>query len=340
MAKFPLRAVSGIRPSKPHLGHYFGALRWQIELQNQHPTKCFYFIADLHAITSARTESVNQSKSLNDQILEVACTYLALGLDPQKACLYRQSSVEKNAYLMLLLTRFASPRDLQRNPVTKNSSAPISASAYSYRLLMSADIIGMQATLIPAGSDQSGNISTASNIVKAFNHFSNESILPKPSLQSPLDYMVPGIDGKKMIGSNSIELFYDDPSVLKSKIFSIRTDSKGGTEAKDPTDCNVFKLYNVVAEPDEINEMVKKYKSGVSYAQAKKDLYKAIRSRFDAYEASYRYWKSKPSDVLDILHEGASIAEESFEHVLDAVCKKLGLRELAPNHYYASEAHK
>lgn len=317
------RIVSGIQPSgELHLGNYFGAIQHHIALQDE--GDCFYFIADYHALTTSKDPVL-----LRQRTFAAACVYLALGLDPNKAVLYRQSAVPTVTELAWLLSTTTSMGLLERAPSYKDKVARgISASAglFTYPVLMAADILAFRADIVPVGADQLPHIDICRDIVKAFNAlYGDVFTLPSPKVTTAVP--VPGLDGQKMSKSynNIIPIFASDKE-LKKAIMRIVTDSTPLEKPKAPDKCVVFRLYSLLASQHEISDLRQKYQQGgFGYGDAKKLLIQKMEEVFGVFRDRYYRFLATPDDVEDILREGGRRASAAAKKVVDRVRTATGL---------------
>ncbi len=278
-----MNALSGIQPTgRFHWGNYFGAIRQYIALQD-HPKRAqaFYFIADLHALTTVRgTPDV-----LRDYVRDAALDLLALGLDPSKATLFRQSDVPQVTELTWILMTITQMHLLEKCHAYKDKrdkGIPADAGLFTYPVLMAADILAYDSDLVPVGLDQVQHIEVTRDIAQRFNVMYGETLrLPEAYV---LDHSakVVGTDGEKMSKSygNTIEIF-EEPKKLKKKINGIKTDSTPVEEPKNPDADSVFALYKLFASPDEQQALAARYRAGgMGYGEAKSALYEAAMSYF------------------------------------------------------------
>jgi len=325
--EFSPRVLSGIQPTRGvHLGHYFGAIRHHIQLHHEYPGECFFFVADYHALTRGKDPDI-----VSEGTLELATSYLALGLDPEKAIFFRQSDVPAICELGWILSCLAPVGLLARSPVFKNAKArDRSAGVLSYPVLQAADIFSVQATLVPVGKDQLPALEIARDLADKFNTRFGSFIFPLPEPRMSPYPLIKGTDGRKMHPgyNNRIHLF-DSYSKLRSKVNSILTDSKGVRDKKDPESCTIFHLYSLVASTDGIIQMREKYREGlIGYSDAKRELLIAIQEFFEPFQDKYIKLKNDPDRVLDILREGFITAKREASAVLDEVRYLVGLREI------------
>ena len=240
------RILSGIQPTgRFHWGNYFGAIRQYIDLQDK-PETAFYFIADLHALTTVRNPA-----ELRGYTLDAALDLLALGLDPNRASLFLQSDVPEVAQLCWILLSGAPMGLLERCVSYKDKKARglrADAGLFTYPVLMAADILVYDSDIVPVGEDQVQHIEVARDLAGSFNHeFGETFVLPKEKILDS-SARVPGIDGQKMSKSygNTLAVF-EDPKVLRKQIMRIVTDSRTPEQPKPPEGDHLFELYSLFA---------------------------------------------------------------------------------------------
>ena len=320
-----MRVLSGIQPTgKIHWGNYFGAVRQYIELQ-KHPA-ALYFIADLHALTTVRNPAELQANVTN-----AALDLLALGLDPAKATLYVQSDVPEVTELTWLLMTVTQMHLLEKCHAYKDKKAKglaADAGLFTYPVLMAADILLYDSNLVPVGQDQIQHIEVTRDVGQRFNTIYEKEVfvLPEPYVVQSLA-KVPGLDGEKMSKSynNTIEVFME-PKQLRKKIMSIKTDSKGVEEPKDPETCSVFTLYKLFANEEQQTALAAKYRAGgMGYGEAKQALYDQAMETFGPAFERRRQLAEDPNTVRDILHEGAKQARVKATEVLQRARDACGL---------------
>jgi tryptophanyl-tRNA synthetase len=319
-----MRVLSGIQPTgRPHWGNYFGAIRQHIALQDNE--QAFYFIADLHALTTVR-----DPKLLQEYTREMALTYLALGLDPKRATLFRQSDVPEVAELTWLLMTVTSMHLLEKCHAYKDKKAkglPADAGLFAYPVLMAADILLYDSDLVPVGADQVQHIEVTRDIAQRFNGVFGEVLTLPNAHVVEATAKVPGTDGEKMSKSygNTIDIF-EEPTKLRKKIMSIKTDSTPVEEPKDPDRCSIFALYTLFATPEQQAMLAKRYRAGgMGYGEAKQALYDAALAHFAEPRARREQLASDPTVVDDILKAGAEKARAKGRAVLDRVRNACGL---------------
>jgi len=319
-----MRVLSGIQSSgKLHLGNYLGAMKQHIHMQHEH--ECFFFIANYHSLTT-----VQEPPLLREYTRDVALDYLAMGLDPQKACLFRQTDVPEVCELTWVLSCVTGKGLLERATSYKDKVAKGIASSmglFSYPLLMAADILIYRSDLVPVGKDQVQHIEMTQDMAGYFNQTFDREVFKRPEAKLNEAMIVPGVDGQKMSKSygNTIELF-DTPGRTKKRIMSIKTDSTPVEAPKDPTSCNVFALYKLLAEPDEVAALKQRYEAGgMGYGDAKKLLAEAVE-RLLAPARERRTKLEGDSDyVEDILVTNAKKARRIAQGVMADVYDACGL---------------
>lgn len=320
-----MRVLSGIQPSgKLHWGNYFGAIQQYIALQGNEQS--FYFIADLHALTTIR-----DAKQLTQNTWDAALDLLALGLDPAKAILFRQSDVPESTELMWLLITVTQMSLLEKctsykDKITKGFSAD--AGLFTYPVLMAADILLYDSDVVPVGADQVQHIEVTRDIAQRFNSTYGGEILHLPTARVLKDgAKVPGTDGDKMSKSygNTIEIF-EAEKPLRKKIMSIKTDSLPVEAPKDPEACSVFTLYKLFATPEQQSALAERYRAGgMGYGEAKQQLFEAAMTYFAAARAKRQELAQNLDQVESILQEGAKRARAKGQEVLARVRKACGL---------------
>ena len=302
-----MRILSGLTPSGAiHLGNYFGAVRQWIELQDK--GEAFYFIANYHALTSVRNAEV-----LSKNTFDVALDYLALGLDPERAVLWRQSDVHEVCELAWILTTVTPMGLLERCHAYKDKvSQGMSPDhgLFAYPVLMAADILLFDSDKVPVGEDQKQHIEVTRDIAIKLNTTYGELFkLPEEYIAAGVG-RVPGVDGRKMSSSygNDIRIFEDEGKIRK-KIMSIVTDSKGVEEAKDPEGSVIFELYKLMARPEQIEELAGRYRAGgMGYGHAKQALFDAFLEKFGPARERRAQLAKEPEKVEAILKRGAEKA--------------------------------
>ena len=322
-----MRILSGIQPSgKLHLGNYLGAIKQHIELQDK--GESFYFIADYHALTSLRDKD-----ALRENSFDVALDYLSLGLDPKVATFYRQSDIPEVTELSWFLSTVTPMGLLERCHSYKDKIAKGIApdhGLFAYPVLMAADILIVDADIVPVGKDQKQHVEVTRDIAQRFNFIFGETLkVPEDRIMEDAG-VVPGIDGQKMSKSygNSIDIFLEGKE-LKNRVMSIVTDSAPVEEPKDPDTNNVYNLLKFFVSPEENEEWRQKFvKGGLKYVEAKKRLIAAMDETFGAAREKRKELKTRPDFVRDVLREGAAKARETARVTLGRVREAVGLGKL------------
>lgn len=320
-----MRVLSGIQPTgRFHWGNYFGAIRQYVALQTNE--QAFYFIADLHALTTVRDRKV-----LEQNILDAALDLLALGLDPAQATLFRQSDVPEITELTWLLMTVTPHSLLEKCHAYKDKVAkglPADAGLFTYPVLMAADILLYDSDVVPVGVDQVQHVEVTRDIALRFNHAYGGEFLHLPEarvLESAAK--VPGTDGEKMSKSygNTIEIF-EPAKALRKKIMSIKTDSTPLEAPKNPDTCPVFTLYKLFSDEAQQNALAERYRAGgMGYGDAKQALYDAAMTYFGEARERRERLAADPEGLQQILRAGAERARRKGQEVLQRVRDACGL---------------
>jgi tryptophanyl-tRNA synthetase len=320
-----MKVLSGIQPTgRPHWGNYFGAIQQYIALQGNEQS--FYFIADLHALTTVREADV-----LRQSIQDSALDLLALGLEPDKATLFRQSDVPEVTELTWLLMTITQMHLLEKCHAYKDKKAKglaADAGLFTYPVLMAADILMYDSEVVPVGQDQVQHVEVTRDLAQRFNSLYGADCLVLPNAHV-LDSSakVPGLDGEKMSKSynNTIPVF-ETPRKLKKIINKIVTDSKALEDAKNPDTCAVFDLYRLFADENQRQVLADKYRAGgMGYGEAKTALYDAAMESFGpAFEKRIEL-ENRSDEVEDILQAGAKRARSKAREVIERVRSACGL---------------
>jgi tryptophanyl-tRNA synthetase len=324
----PARVLSGIQPSgRPHLGNFFGAIQQHLELQHEHPGEAFYFLASYHALTT-----VQNGAELRALTRDAALDYLALGLDPQKASFFDQADVPEVCELAWILGTVTGMGLMEKAVSYKDKIAKgitPSVGLFTYPVLQAADILIYRSTLVPVGEDQVQHIEFTRDIAGYFNttYGAGEELLPLPTYRLSAGKRVPGIDGQKMSKSygNSIGIF-DEGKELSKKVMGIKTASVPLGQPLDPDSDTVFALYRLVASPEEVADMERRYREGqVGYGQAKKELLAKIDALFAPARERRRELEKDPEVVNRVLTEGALRARSEARRTIDVCRRACGL---------------
>ena len=325
-----MRILSGIQPSGVlHIGNYFGMMRPAIELQKEGET--FYFIADYHALTSVR-----DPKALRENSRRVALDFLACGLDPERAALFRQSDVPQVTELAWILSTVAPMGLLERAHSYKDKLARGLASTvglFSYPVLMAADILIYDSDAVPVGKDQKQHIEITRDLAVKINEtYGSEPDrpvfkLPEPRI-NPDTQVVPGLDGQKMSKSygNNIDIFGDEKETRK-RVMSIVTDSTPVEAPKDPERSTILQLYSLFASKEEIASIRDRFKKGgTGYGDFKKELFEKLWEYFAPMRKRRQEILRDKSYIDNVLARGAKRANEIADQVMARVRKAVGLR--------------
>ncbi len=316
--------LSGIKPTgRPHIGNYFGMMKQMVDLQDEYQS--FPFIPNYHALTS-----VHSAKEMQENTINVVMDLLAIGLDPEKVNLFKQSDVPQVTELAWIFNCITTMPYLMRAHAFKDSEAKnkeINAGVFEYPILMAADILIQDTDVVPVGKDQMQHVEMARDIAEKFNRIFGETFkLPKHKILENVE-TVPGTDGQKMSKSygNTIELFAEDEEIQKA-VMGILTDSKGVEESKDPEECNVFAMHKLFSSEDELGEIRKKYvEGGMGYKESKDILVKNIQDFIGPMREKRKEIAKNPERVLEILKKGGEVARQRAEEKMIDVRKKIGL---------------
>ena len=319
-----MRVLSGIQPSgRLHLGNYLGAMTQHLAAQHEH--ECFFFIANYHSLTT-----IQDADRLRTLTRDVAMDYLALGLDPEKANLFRQSDIPEVAELTWILSTVTGKGLLERATSYKDKIAKgltPSMGLFCYPVLMAADILIYRSDRVPVGKDQVQHIEMAQDMAVHFNSTYNCEVLKRPEPELNEAPLVPGVDGQKMSKSynNTIPLF-DAAKRTRTLIMSIKTDSKAVEDPKDPATCNVFALYRLMATEDEVAALASRYRAGgMGYGDAKKSLAEVVERVLGPAREKRAALAADPGFVEDVLSRGAARARSVAREVMADVRQACGL---------------
>jgi tryptophanyl-tRNA synthetase len=326
-----MRILSGIQPSGAlHVGNYFGMMEPAVALQAE--GEALYFIADYHALTSLR-----DPEALRENSRRVALDFLACGLDPERATLFRHSDVPQVTELAWILSTVAPMGLLERATSYKDKlSRGLAATVglFNYPVLMAADILIYDSDVVPVGKDQKQHIEITRDLAVKMNEIFGKSErdgrifkLPEARIQ-PSTETVPGIDGQKMSKSygNNIDIFGDEKEMRK-RVMSIVTDSTPVEEPKDPTESTIFKLYSLVGSKNEIAAMCEQFlKGGTGYGDFKKQLFEKLWEYFAPMRKRREEILADEPYIDSVLEKGATRANEIAEQVMKRVREAVGLR--------------
>lgn len=319
------RILTGIQSSgRPHLGNILGAILPAIELSKNPANESFFFIADLHTLTSLKDADLRRENTY-----AVAAAWLAFGFDTDKNVFYKQSDLPQVCELAWHLSCLTPFPMLANAHSFKDKSAKLSdvnAGLFTYPVLMAADILLYQANLVPVGKDQIQHLEMTRDIASAFNNTYGETfVLPEAKVDQGV-MTIPGIDGQKMSKSynNYIDIFVGEKELLK-KVKSIITDATPLESPKNPDTCNVFKLYELTASPEQVSHMRQQYEQGgYGYGHAKQALFEVLWTKYNSEREKFNYFMENKSEIDKKLKEGAEKAWAIGAPVLKSVREKVG----------------
>jgi len=317
--------LSGVKPTgRPHIGNYFGAMKQFVDLQNEYNS--FIFIADLHAITSPE---IQNGATLAQNTKDMLADYLAIGLDPEKTVIYKQSDIPEVAELAWYFDCLVSMPYLMRAHSFKDAEAKdkeINVGVFNYPVLMAADILVVDADVVPVGKDQKQHVEITRDVAGKFNNAYGETFkMPKELMVADVE-TVPGLDGQKMSKSygNTIPLFATDDEI-RALVAKIPTDSKAVADAKNPDENNIYNIHKVLLSSDENEALRAKYLAGgLSYKEAK-DLLVADLIKFIAPLREKRAEIIKDEAyLLKVLNDGKAKVRAVVEAKMAEIRKKVG----------------
>ena len=331
------RVLTGITTTgTPHLGNYVGAIRPTVQASLNPATQGFYFLADYHALIKC-----DDPVRIQRSTLEIAASWIAAGLDPDRVMFYRQSDIPEIPELTWFLTCVTGKGVLNRAhaykaSVDKNNlagndpDADVSAGLFMYPVLMGADILMFKAHKVPVGRDQIQHIEMARDMASSFNHLYGEHlVLPEAVIEESVA-LLPGLDGRKMSKSydNTIPLF-SSSAQLKKLISGIVTDSRAPCEPKDTEGSALFQIYQAFASAEETAALAKAYADGIGWGDAKQILFERIDREVAPMRAQYEELINNPAKVDAILLKGAAKARELATPLIQELRHAVGLRALA-----------
>jgi tryptophanyl-tRNA synthetase len=317
------RALTGIKPTGTiHVGNYLGAMRPALELADRYDSS-LYFIADYHGLTS-----VHDRAQLHASIYDIAAAWLAVGLDPERTLLYRQSAVPEVFELTWIFACLVAVGQLERGHSYKDAlakgGAP-NAGVFNYPLLMAADIILYDSNVVPVGKDQRQHLEIARDVAVRFNHVFGDGVLVVPEALIRDEVLVPGLDGQKMSKSygNVIPLF-GSAKELKKAVMSIVTGSETLEEPKQAEGTTLFTLYSQLARPEQAAALAAKLEAGgYGWGHAKQDLLAALEQELGPMRERYQQIRGDERALDRVLGRGAEqarlIARATMARVRDAI---------------------
>jgi tryptophanyl-tRNA synthetase len=321
------RILTGIQSSgKPHLGNLLGAIIPAIKLSQLPGNDSFFFIADLHSLTT-----IKDAETRVNNVRAVAAAWLAFGFDIEKNYLYRQSRIPEVCELtwyLNCLTPFPMLANAHSFKDKSEKLADVNAGLFTYPVLMTADIILYDANFVPVGKDQRQHVEMARDIATAFNNQYGETfVIPESKIEEQV-MTIPGTDGQKMSKSygNILDIFLPDKE-LKKQVMSIVTDSTPLEQPKNPDTDNVFAIYSLLASDDQKNSLRSRYLAGnFGYGHAKQELFELILEKYKKEREAFAFYMSNPAELDKKLEQGEAKARVIAHEVLGRVRKKLGFR--------------
>jgi len=330
------RVLTGIKPTgSPHIGNYLGAIRPALRFADDPGLQALYFIADYHALTS-----INDGAELDRLVYEVAATWLAFGLDPERTLFYRQSDVPEIFELSWILSCFTSKGWMNKAHAYKakvaeneeqgagDVDAGVFMGLYNYPVLMAADIVLFDTDLVPVGKDQVQHVEIARDISQRLNHVYGRELLklPEASIDASTA-IVPGLDGRKMSKSydNTIPLFLPTKQ-LRKVVNRIVTDSTPPEAPKDPDTSTIFRIYQLVAPPDRAEALAARFRAGIGWGEAKGELATVLDELLAGPRARYDELIADRARLDALLTRGAERARAMALPVLARVRDAIGIR--------------
>lgn len=336
--KMNTRVLTGITTTgTPHLGNYAGAIRPSIQASAQPDVDAFYFMADYHALIKCEDPSrIARSR------LEIAATWLAAGLDPERVTFYRQSDIPEIPELCWMLTCVTAKGMMNRAHAYKaavdqniarnvDEDDGVTMGLFSYPILMAADILMFNANRVPVGRDQIQHLEMARDIAQRFNHLYGEGddlfVLPEVQVDDEVATL-PGLDGRKMSKSydNTIPLFEGGSAAMRAAVMRIVTDSRGPGEPKDAENSQLFMIYRAFASQAQTAEFRKALEEGMAWGEAKKQLCERIDAELGPMRERYADFMAKPERIEDILQAGAEKARRLSGPFIERLREAVGLR--------------
>ena len=319
------KILTGIQSTgTPHLGNILGAIIPAVKMANSSNEESYLFIANMHSLTQIKDQNV-----LKENTFLTAATWLAFDLDSKKSCFFRQSDVPEVTELAWYLSCFFPYQRLRLAHSFKDKSdnlKDVNSGLFTYPMLMSADILMYDANIVPVGKDQLQHLEMTRDVASRFNNLMGETfVIPEAKVQDDTNYII-GTDGEKMSKSKSniIDIFLDDKK-LRKQIMKIQTQSLSVEESKNPDQCNVFKLFKVIASDDEVKKLHLRYtKGGIGYGEAKELLYHEILNRFSINREKFFELTNNRDRVEELLLEGAIKARKQAQNVLKRVRSRVG----------------
>lgn len=329
--------LTGITTSgTPHLGNYVGAIRPAVESSRNKKLVSYYFLADYHSMIKNHDPKVRKQSAL-----EIAASWIALGLDYDNCVFYRQSDIPEIPELTWILTCLTAKGLMNRahaykaavaqneEDAQKDPDKGITMGLFSYPILMAADILMFNARKVPVGKDQVQHLEMTRDIAARFNHVYKKLFILPEVVVDESSAVLSGLDGRKMSKSynNFIPLF-DTEKRLRKLIMKIKTNSLGPEEPKDPETCTLFSIYRAFATQQETKEMAQRYRQGIAWGTMKQELFEYINEILKTPRIEYEKLVKNPGDIDEILKKGAQKAREYSVPFLEKIRKTIGICSL------------
>lgn len=327
--------LTGVKPTGyVHIGNYIGAIKPALKLANETEHRSFLFIADYHTLTTAPSR-----EQMDQMSYDVAATWIACGLNPEKTVVYRQSDVPEIFELAWILSCFtpkglmnrahAYKARLQENEADGKEDLDhgVNMGLYNYPVLMAADILTFDTDLVPVGEDQLQHLEITRDVAQKINHHYKAQVLKIPQAHAQKEgSLVPGLDGRKMSKSydNTIPLFVE-PNKLRKLVMKIKTDSLPPEAPKSTEDSIPYMLYKEFATADEVSALKKRYSEGVGWGEVKQTLFEAMDKKITPMREVYSSLIADRPKLEKILKEGAQQARQEAKKVLGRVRSHIGM---------------
>jgi tryptophanyl-tRNA synthetase len=331
--------LTGIKPTgQPgmlHIGNYVGAMKPAVAASKSASVHSYFFIADYHAI-GGEADKVARST------LEITASWLAVGLDPNRVMLYRQSDIPEIPELTWILHTMTAKGLMNRAhaykaAVAENEATPgrdpdqaVMMNLYSYPILMAADILMFKAAKVPVGRDQKQHVEMARDIAQRFNHHFGETFVLPDAVIGDNIATLPGLDGRKMSKSygNVVPVFAGERD-LRKLIMKIKTNSLEPGQPKDPNDSALYEIYRAFASDAEVAAVRTRYAEGIAWGEMKQVLFERINTEIAPARAEYERLMANPREVEDVLRRGAEKARAVSRPFLTEIRERVGIRPLA-----------
>lgn len=325
--------LTGVKPTgMPHLGNYIGAIKPAIAMANSDEYDSYYFIADYHSLIG-----VHDAKLMRSYIYEVAATWLAMGLDPKRVTLYKQSDIPEILELHWIASCFtvkglmnrahAYKAMVQENALeSRDEDHGVNMGLYTYPILMACDIMILGADVVPVGADQIQHIEIARDIASSFNHTYGQKLKLPKAIVNEGNKLLAGLDGRKMSKSynNHIPLFSTEKE-LKKLINRITTDSSDPSEPKNPEESLIFDFYQQFSTPEQTEALRAWYQKGIGWGEAKMELLNTLNDTLKGPREIYNDLMSKPKVIDQILLEGAARVRPKAQKLISEIKKTVGV---------------